>query len=177
MTDHLDQGRKDKERLFQVLEAYGADPARWPDNERQDLLKLCAGRDAAVEEALKAARELDAILAATGRPALDVEAARDRFLSRLPDSPAQSPPPPLDLQRYRDKNAAVRAARRLPWPAFGALAASLAAGLYVGAGGMAHEFIPALVAGEASDEELWSPAIFGDDAVSIEDEHDDATGP
>ena len=165
------KGARTSERLFRVLEAYGADPARWPENERQDLLRLCAGRDPAMEEALKAARELDAILAAAGRPALDVEAARDRFLSSASRQRRRH-------RRHRRSISSTTEATRMPFAPrgachgrhSGALAASLAAGLYVGAGGMAHEFIPALVAGEASEEELWSPAIFGDDAVSIEDE-------
>ncbi len=168
MADHLNHGREDKQRLLRVLQTYGADPARWPENERPELLRLCASRDPAIEEALKAARELDAILAVAGRPTLDVEASRDRFLNRIHEELA--PSPPLDFGRYRRDKDGVRARRRLPWPALGALAASLAAGLYVGAGGMAHEFIPVLLAGEASEEELWSPSIFGNGAVSIEDE-------
>jgi hypothetical protein len=170
VADHLKDGRSaDTERLFQVLEAYGADPARWPEAERENLCRLLALGDPAIAQAVKAARELDSILAAAPAPALDVGASRDRFLTGMREKVLQSSLP-LDLDRYRSGRDAAPRGRRLPWPAFGALAASLAAGLFVGAGGMAHEFIPALLEGEASEEELWSPAIFGDAAALVEDD-------
>ena len=171
MADHLhDAGGANTERLLQVLEAYGADPARWPEAEREDLRRLLSLEDPAIAEAVKAARELDTILAAAAAPAVDAGASRDLFLTRLREN---MPPasPPLDLDSHRGSTGAHRAVRRLPWPAFGALAASLAAGLYVGAGGMAHEFIPAvLTEEEAGEEELWLPAILGEAAEMAEDD-------
>ena len=170
MANHLRDGAgANTERLFQVLEAYGADPARWPEAEREDLRRLLSSGDPAVAAAVTAARELDAVLTAGSAPALDAGASRDRFMARLREE-RQPSSPLLDFDRYRGSKAALGVARRLPWPAFGALAASLAAGLYVGAGGLAHEFIPAVLESEASEEELWSPAIVGDAAALVEDD-------
>jgi hypothetical protein len=170
VTDHLRDGRSaDTERLFQVLEAYGADPAHWPEAEREDLCRLLALGDPAIAGAVKAARELDSILAAAPVPALDAGASRDRFLTGLREKMLQSSLP-LGLDSYRNGRDAVRAERRPPWPVFGALAASLAAGLFVGAGGMAREFMPAFLEGESSEEELWSPTFVGDAAALVEDD-------
>jgi hypothetical protein len=170
VADHLRDGRSaDTERLFQVLEAYGADPARWPEAEREGLCRLFALGDPAIAEAVKGARELDSILAAAPAPTLDAGASRDRFLTGMREKMLQSSLP-LDLDRHRSGRDAVRAGRRPPWPVFGALAASLAAGLFVGAGGMAREFMPALLEGEAGEEELWSPAFVGDAAALVEDD-------
>jgi hypothetical protein len=157
----------DKRRLIQVLESYGADPARWPQDEREVLRRLLFLGDPAIEEAVKTAQEMDSILARAPAPAVDAELSRDRFLARLREQglPVTSP---LDLAGRRSGSAG--ALRRLPWPAFGALAASLAAGIYAGAGGMAHEFIPAVLEGEPAEEVLWSPAIFSDAVELIEDD-------
>lgn len=169
MATHVDGERKASvERLFEVLEAYGADPARWPEAERDGLLRLVASGDAAVETALKAARELDSVLAAASVPALDVGASRERFLAGMGEKIGEVAPP-VAFGRHRSGRWRAGAIRRLPWPAFGALAASLAAGLYVGAGGLARDFIPPLLADEVSEEELWSPMIFGDDLGLVED--------
>jgi hypothetical protein len=159
----------DKRRLIQVLESYGADPSRWPQDEREVLRRLLFLGDPAVEEALKTAQEMDSILARAPAPAVDAELSRDRFLARLREQglPVTSH---LDLAGRRSGRAGARALRRLPWPAFGALAASLAAGIYAGAGGMAHEFIPAVLEGEPAEEVLWSPAIISDAAELIEDD-------
>lgn len=167
MAQSRDGGGSGRERLLQVLEAYGADPARWPETEREGLKTLLAAGGLAAGDAVKAARELDSILAAATAPALDTEASRERLLARLHEQTA-SAPPPVDFDCHRREKAALRARRRLPWPAFGALAASLAAGLYVGAGGLAREFVPALLVGEVSEEELWSPAVSGDAALWAE---------
>ncbi len=47
-------------RLEQVLKAYGADPARWPEDERDEL--LVALKDAQDRRAFTDARELDQLL-------------------------------------------------------------------------------------------------------------------
>lgn len=51
------------ERVFELIAAYGADAARWPDDERVDALAIIAG-DAALTAARDDAAELDGLLAA-----------------------------------------------------------------------------------------------------------------
>jgi hypothetical protein len=159
-----------RERLFQVLQTYGADPALWPEAEREGLLQLVAQGDGSIDEAVRAARELDAILATAPALAVDSTRSLERFLARLPGQLSASPPV-LDLDRHRASREAAGCRNRLPWPAFGALAASLLAGLLIGAGGLARDFIPPLLAGETGDEELWLlPDLDEADALLEDDE-------
>jgi hypothetical protein len=158
-----------RERLLRVLETYGADPARWPETERDELQRLLSTADQALVEAVGRARELDAVLATVTAPAVEPGPSLERFLARLPEKLAP-PSTGTDRRWYRPGARAVRPPFRLPWPALSALAASLAAGLLIGAGGLAHDFIPPLLAGEADEEELWPFPGLDDAAALLEDE-------
>lgn len=57
----------DLARLKQLLAAYGADPARWPESERTEARDLLAGSPEARQELRKAA-ELDALLDSASMP-------------------------------------------------------------------------------------------------------------
>ena len=60
MTDRGDE-RMTRERLAQLIEAYGADPARWPESEREDALALISSSPQAAALRLRAAA-LDGLL-------------------------------------------------------------------------------------------------------------------
>ncbi len=92
-------------RLKAVLEAYGADPAKWPKDERAALLAIARAEDFAE------ARAIDQMLGLATRPPLppDFEA---RMMARLPSNVV-----PFKLR----------------WTAALPLAASLALGIYLGA--------------------------------------------
>lgn len=64
------------ERLIEILDAYGADPARWPADERAAARAFVA-KDARAADALAQARRLDEWLD-TYDPADDASAARVR---------------------------------------------------------------------------------------------------
>ncbi len=86
------------DRLKNVLDAYGADPARWPDADRAELADLLeAGSISASER--QSSRETDQVLAGASSPALPagararlLQAARDTPQSFAAESGAQSTP-------------------------------------------------------------------------------------
>jgi len=61
-------------RFRRLIEAYGADPARWPPPERAAALALLA-TSAQARSALEDVRRLDALLAADRKPAADASLA------------------------------------------------------------------------------------------------------
>lgn len=75
------------DRTAEIIAAYGADPARWPDAERVTALGVVA-HDATLTAALTEARELDGDLArwATRRIAPGDAAAMAAFAMRRPRS-------------------------------------------------------------------------------------------
>lgn len=120
MTEKLQA--MDLQRLEALLDAYGADPARWPAAERAAALALLAA-DTAAQARLEQARQLD------------------RALDRLPPAPA----PAGDLAARiraaaRQQGAPVAPAlvpipangNRAPWRFTMALAASAVIGLWLG---------------------------------------------
>lgn len=94
-----------EDSALEIIASYGADPARWPADERADVLAL-AGRPA-VAAALADARALDALL---GDWATAVVVAA-----------------PFDTARLTPRAAPVVPARRRGWLAVGAMAAAVAA--------------------------------------------------
>jgi hypothetical protein len=94
-----------EDRALEIIASYGADPARWPADERAAVLAL-AGRPA-VAAALADARGLDALLGDWARA--DVVAA------------------PFDAAQLTPRAAPVVPARRRGWLAAGAMAAAVAA--------------------------------------------------
>ena len=111
----------DRKRLEQVLAAYGADPDRWPEADRK-LAPFLADTD------LTAAREIDAALAAASRPVAS-SGSLDRLKASLPASGIVVPMTPR----------AARPKFQALWVG-GALAASLALGIYLGGSGVADDF-------------------------------------
>jgi hypothetical protein len=74
-------------RAVEILEAYGADAARWPEAERDGVLAVLAAGDDEVAAALAQARALDAALGfdASEAPRNDLLAAR--ILRAAPTAP------------------------------------------------------------------------------------------
>jgi hypothetical protein len=81
----------DKARFKAIIEAYGADPDRWPEAERDDALAYRRGADASETALLKDAAELDGLLAAASPARVDAalvarvmaSARRPSFLAAL----------------------------------------------------------------------------------------------
>lgn len=102
------------ERALEIIAAYGADSARWPDEARRALPALAA-RDAEVAAALVAAADLDGLLGGWAQAV----APGDFDLAAIAALPQERP----------------AATRNGPWPrrwiGGGALAAAVAAGLVI----------------------------------------------
>lgn len=100
------------ERALEIIAAYGADSARWPDADRAAVLALAAA-DAGVASALRDAAGLDALLAGWAH-----DVAPHGFKVAAITAMAQERP---------------ARARRIGWPWIGggALAAAVAAGLVI----------------------------------------------
>jgi ferric-dicitrate binding protein FerR (iron transport regulator) len=94
-----------EDRALEIIAALGADPARWPDDERAAALALTG--QPVIAAALADARALDALLGDWATA--DVVAA------------------PYDAARLTPRSAPVAPARRRGWMAAGALAAAVAA--------------------------------------------------
>ena len=71
-----------RERFIEMLEAYGADPARWPDAERDDAQAWAAEHPDAVETALLVEAKLDALLGPA--EAVPSDLLQRRLLQRAP---------------------------------------------------------------------------------------------
>lgn len=139
-----------KQRLSEILDAYGADPKRWPEPERAAAHELLA-RAPELEAKRVQAAKLDAALDAAGAVGdLRLEAAS--MAARI------------------TRNAAnVRLLTRRPrfmdaWPGLAGLAAAAAAGLFIGWIGVGDEFLGNGAAAETvaqvngfvpTEEELW----------------------
>jgi hypothetical protein len=85
------------ETALAILASHGADPARWPVQDRAALLAL-AGRDATVAAALADARAMDAVLA--GWAAAPVPPARIDTAA-ITALPQQRPVPPGPVRAWR----------------------------------------------------------------------------
>lgn len=117
-------------RLAELFEAYGADPARWPPEERPLATEM---GDLDVSEA----REIDAVLSHAGRPVID-PSARMAAMTRIMSATGMPRP-------------TARPAQRRAWGAWGpvatALAASFALGIYLGSAGLIDDLMPQLSLG------------------------------
>ena len=123
MTEKLQA--MDLQRLETLLDAYGADPARWPAAERAAALALLA-IDPAAQAWLEKARQLDRALdrlPPAPAPAGDL-AARIRAAARQQRAPA-APVVPIPAPIPANGN-------RAPWRFTMALAASAVIGLWLG---------------------------------------------
>lgn len=118
---------KQSARLTELAEAFGADPSRWPPEERA-LAALAASSD------LAEAGEIDAVLAHAGSPALD-PALRTAAMSRIMAATSGSKTPGLPRMGRAWSTWA---------PAATALAASFVLGIYLGSAGLVDNLIPSL---------------------------------
>ena len=72
----------DKQRLESILEAYGADPRRWPASEREAALQASARWAEEIGGIEAEARAIDAALARSTEPVVDA-ALRDRVVAAV----------------------------------------------------------------------------------------------
>lgn len=116
------------DRFKAIVDAYGADPARWPDAERAAALQFVAG-DSRARAWLDAARAVDDLLDA-GREAVGAEdepARYARVLSNMLVNPA------TNVVVFPRRHMAPHANRRiLPWLWTGIGLAACIAGATVG---------------------------------------------
>ncbi|WP_323762917.1 hypothetical protein [Maricaulis sp.] len=73
-----------EERFYQILEAYGADPAHWPPAERDEAQCFAQARPDLVALVIDDERALDALLDRLVEPAPDTALLERRLLARLP---------------------------------------------------------------------------------------------
>ena len=131
-------------RLQDVLAAYGGDPGRWPDDERDDLLALLSGN----AEAGKVRAREQALDTALGKAKAGPPSARLRgriLQAAIPLAPVdlgarQESRPKVIAYPGPDTNRSKPASRpdhrsASNWPAAALLAASLLIGVWIGAGG------------------------------------------
>ena len=136
------------ERAMRIIDAYGARPARWPEEDREALLGLLAAEPGLAAYAHEAGA-LDSRLDAAGRDMPPAWLA-GRIMASAPAGgrPAWWQP----VLRFGGA-----------WQPAGALAMSLAAGLWLGAAGLASESLTSGVAGtgpvQAEDDVAY--ALYG----------------
>jgi hypothetical protein len=119
-------------RREELLASYGADPRRWPQATREKAPPPPDG-------ALREAREIDHVLSLATAPS-PPPGAVERLLRHA------------DLPAGRTRSAMVRPPPRRPIGYLSALplAASLAAGIYLGAQGMLDALLPSAITGEVA---------------------------
>lgn len=110
-----------EDRILELIDAYGADPMRWPAEERAEAQSLMAATDdPRLRVALAEARTLDDLLALASVPDISHETQeRLRIDAAAPVSPIAR------LQRLLDWPGPI-------WQPAGALAAALVLGIWVG---------------------------------------------
>ncbi|MCW5729375.1 MAG: hypothetical protein KIT20_01360 [Alphaproteobacteria bacterium] len=116
------------ERLQQIIDAYGADPARWPGAELAAAEALLA-RSAEARAALAEARRLDDMLDAWTAPAPDPWAAQ-RIAGAAHELAQRRP-------GLRERLAALLPFEPV-WPQLAGLAAALVIGFFIGFGDFAE---------------------------------------
>ena len=119
MTDQV----MTKDRLFELIDAYGAEPGGWPDDERDAALQLLRAEPETFADALDAARAIDALLAR--EPVPEPSAALSAAIL------AQAPSPQGSGPSLFGKLSAMIFPNVARWPA-GAALASLTMGLVGG---------------------------------------------
>ena len=128
------------ERLKDVLQAYGADPDKWPQDEREHLQTIATTHGSEVEMWMKDARQLDAVLSLV--PDAEVPGgAVDRLMAKVAVPPSA---PVVDFQAARAKRARARSwiDLRQAVPVGIAMAASLMIGVLAGLSDLTASYIP-----------------------------------
>ncbi len=125
------EAKSSLERLKSVLEAYGANPDRWPDDERDELLAVLRGN---AEAGGQQDREqaLDAVLNNV-KVSLPSHALRNNILKiTTPAAPAEMEAKVVPFHKPELTRHAIRP--MLSWQTAALLAASLLIGVWIGAG-------------------------------------------
>jgi len=135
-----------RDRLQAVLAAYGADPARWPEGDRE-LMPLLAAADRGLTAFLNDARTMDMVLAGASHPVAPTGAA-ERLIARADDVLGKVV---FFARRRRARPDTRRAGLPRRLVVFTALAASLAFGLYLGASGRSDRLTPPMLAEESPE--------------------------
>lgn len=178
----------------QVLDTFGANPARWPEARRERLTELAAS-DNRAQRLLREAKALDAMLSrAAGPPTGDTRALADRIAGAISSAYDAAPLRPLISERpaasAKDRPGTVIAwprkgprstapaavpvtvmprRDRAPWRAAALMAASLLVGIFVGAMDVMPSNVSQLVAGiETTSEAPRELALLqGDDLLDF----------
>lgn len=139
MTDRKRDNESRLSVLAELLDAYGADPARWPGDRRGDAEALLARGDAVGNDArgrLREARALDGVLEA--RPQLDgnrLAALAARIAVEAAGVPQHAKVIAFPVAKVSTGRAAVgRPLIGSRWAAAAVLAASLMVGIAIGPG-------------------------------------------
>ena len=130
------------ERLRQILDAFGADPARWPKAERDSALALLAHSPEA-QRLREEARQLDSVLNEASE-AIELRLDVKGVVAAIKDATGNV----HRLSKSRSRFSLVGA-----WPGFAGLAAAAAAGFIVGWMGLASDYSLGTQA-EAADQVL-----------------------
>jgi hypothetical protein len=77
------------QRFAQIVDAYGAEPRAWPEDEREAALGFCAG-DSEAQRLREEAKDLDVMLAECG-PIAPSRALEDRIMAGFKASRRSSP--------------------------------------------------------------------------------------
>lgn len=127
-------------RFKAVLESYGADPERWPAEDRDVYLNFLDSEDPAVRACVLEAREIDLVL--SHAPGMSVpEGAMDRVLAKVR---AEQSGQVVDLGEVRARKAMPRRTFNLrrAVPVGIAMAASLMLGVLAGLSELTATYIP-----------------------------------
>jgi len=154
-----------RDRLQAVLAAYGADPAHWPERDRE-LAQWLGAADPVLATSLNDARTMDRVLTRASHPAAPAGAV-DRLVARVDGLPGKIVP---IARPGRARAHARRAALPRRLAVLSALAASLALGLYLGASGRGDWLTPPLLA-EESPENMSSELDVLDSTVQLFEDH------
>ena len=122
-----------------LLDAWGGDPSRWPDNVRMRIAGL-ATAEAEPRRLLLEARSLGRTLdSARDAPAPTTAQARHALVDRIvaaaeaiPGLASATPAPSADVVELRPRPSRVVAPASSRWHTAGLVAASLLAGIYIG---------------------------------------------
>ena len=158
------------ENLLSVIDAHGADSARWPETERSGLEDLARSPEAA--GAIAEARALDAVLARSPMPdSVQLDHLKARILAGAVrrDTPVRRPALSRSVTKLSDRRRPLATPRlRAAWPAAAALAASLLVGAFFGASEMGQPAVESLMASAGYDttEDLTlDPLGVGDEEL------------
>jgi hypothetical protein len=172
MADKPNDAQMD--RLQAVLASYGADPARWPDQDRE-LAPLLTAADPDLTTSLEDARSLDAALAHASRPVAPAAAA-DRLVARIEavdEAVEEAPGNVVAFARHgATRPAAARTGLSGRLAVATSLAASLALGIYLGASGQSDWLTPPLLA-EESPEYMSAELDVLDGTLQLFEDHTD----